>query len=113
MTDNQQLNRNWPEKRRYKRVSVQISVSVFYMGDFFIAQAIEVSEGGLLLELPQPIKNQSHFEICCALGDKNQFTLIQCESVYTLNRNEKVYTGVRFLSLTDTARDCLKKLTQT
>jgi c-di-GMP-binding flagellar brake protein YcgR len=96
-----------PQKRQFSRLDVELEVKYAVQGgDFGEALAVELSGGGLILELTRAVPDGTALEVDFRLGDAS--IRANGEVVRTIPaNNERFHVAVRFLDLDSSDEDAI------
>lgn len=94
----QRLYNNQSPRRRVPRRAINQSIGLLISGEYFIAKAFEIGEGGMLIESPTPLRDQDLLVITIRIRGVVNGALL-AKVIYTRAANsapEAVRYGISF-----------------
>ena len=101
--------RTYPRVNRLKLTAVELFSELGELAEETIGRTINISEGGMLLEMVNPLPLLSKVALSVGLGDA--VAHMEGEVVH-LRKNEegRIETGIQFIGVTDETRKIIRNL---
>ncbi len=87
------------EKRKYPRRSFEAKVGVMIQGKYFVENAFELGERGILFETEIALKNNDNLLISFVIPG-GYVVMTRAQVRYCLNKGNKLRVGVEFINIT-------------
>ena len=103
----QPSHNNHAIKRQFKRRNLKCRIGIFLHNDFFFAEAVQISEGGLLIRCPHHVEAGTAIELHFMIPGRIDFLALKGRVIYKLaGRNEESASeiGIVFEGLSKEAK---------